>query len=242
MVQQQRAAVTRAQIVRGAAEMFDKSWFEGASLVEILEAAGMTKGALYFHFRSKEDLARHIIAEQHRISISAVQANCRGSCRPPGIPPWRGSGRPAPTFPSPDRPTVRISPVSLPTRPVHAPRRPISSPSGHRRRPQGHDGGWVRPVTGSASSAPVRVCEPRCRRGQNGRCRAASGCRSRQEAAAPRRWGGVGLDDRAAEAGVDRPRCGAAELRACVRIAGCAIASRCAGKTAVSATLSVRGG
>lgn len=44
------------------------------SLVEILEAAGMTKGALYFHFRSKEDLARHIIAEQHRISISAVQA------------------------------------------------------------------------------------------------------------------------------------------------------------------------
>ncbi|MFC9764237.1 ScbR family autoregulator-binding transcription factor [Rhodococcus jostii] len=74
MVQQQRAAVTRAQIVRGAAEMFDKSGFEGASLVEILEAAGMTKGALYFHFRSKEDLARHIIAEQHRISISAVQA------------------------------------------------------------------------------------------------------------------------------------------------------------------------
>nr|GLK38402.1 hypothetical protein GCM10017611_52690 [Rhodococcus wratislaviensis] len=34
----------------------------------------MTKGALYFHFRSKEDFARHIIAEQHRISISAVQA------------------------------------------------------------------------------------------------------------------------------------------------------------------------
>ncbi|RZK93395.1 MAG: TetR/AcrR family transcriptional regulator, partial [Rhodococcus sp. (in: high G+C Gram-positive bacteria)] len=54
MVQQQRAAVTRAQIIRGAAEMFDKSGFEGASLVEILEAAGMTKGALYFHFRSKE--------------------------------------------------------------------------------------------------------------------------------------------------------------------------------------------
>ena len=35
---------------------------------------GHDEGALYFHFRSKEDLARHIIAEQHRISISAVQA------------------------------------------------------------------------------------------------------------------------------------------------------------------------
>ncbi|MDF3313353.1 ScbR family autoregulator-binding transcription factor [Rhodococcus sp. T2V] len=74
MVQQQRAAVTRAQIVHGAAEMFDKSGFDGASLSEILEASGMTKGALYFHFRSKQELARHIIAEQHRISIAAVEA------------------------------------------------------------------------------------------------------------------------------------------------------------------------
>ncbi|MDT2006790.1 TetR/AcrR family transcriptional regulator [Rhodococcus opacus] len=74
MVQQARAVATRAQIVRGAAEMFDKSGFEGASLGEITEASGMTKGAVYFHFRSKEDLARHIVAEQHRISISAVEA------------------------------------------------------------------------------------------------------------------------------------------------------------------------
>nr|WP_271209855.1 ScbR family autoregulator-binding transcription factor [Rhodococcus wratislaviensis] len=74
MVRQQRAVATRAQIVRGAAEMFDKSGFEGASLSEIIGASGMTKGALYFHFSSKEELARHIIAEQHRISIAAVEA------------------------------------------------------------------------------------------------------------------------------------------------------------------------
>jgi AcrR family transcriptional regulator len=74
VVQQQRAVVSRAQIVAGAAEMFDKCGFEGASLVEILETSGMTKVALYFHFHSKEELARHIIAEQHRISISAVEA------------------------------------------------------------------------------------------------------------------------------------------------------------------------
>ncbi|GCE38441.1 transcriptional regulator, TetR family [Rhodococcus wratislaviensis] len=43
----------RAQIVRWAAEIFDKSGFEGASLVEIVEAAGMTKGASYCHFRSR---------------------------------------------------------------------------------------------------------------------------------------------------------------------------------------------
>lgn len=74
MAQQSRALATRAQIVRGAAEVFDRSGYEGARLSEITDAAGMTKGALYFHFSSKEDLARFVIAEQHRISISAVEA------------------------------------------------------------------------------------------------------------------------------------------------------------------------
>lgn len=74
VVQQARAAATRQQIVRGAAEMFEKSGFEGARLGNIVENAGITKGALYFHFRSKEDLARFIIGEQHRISIASVEA------------------------------------------------------------------------------------------------------------------------------------------------------------------------
>ncbi len=74
MAQQPRALATRAQIVRGAAEVFDRFGYEGARLSEITDAAGMTKGALYFHFSSKEDLARFVIAEQHRISISAVEA------------------------------------------------------------------------------------------------------------------------------------------------------------------------
>ncbi|AOW95172.1 TetR family transcriptional regulator [Rhodococcus sp. WMMA185] len=54
--------------------MFEKSGFEGARLGNIVEVAGITKGALYFHFRSKEDLARFIIGEQHSISIAAVEA------------------------------------------------------------------------------------------------------------------------------------------------------------------------
>ncbi|MEV0947060.1 ScbR family autoregulator-binding transcription factor [Rhodococcus sp. NPDC049939] len=74
MVQQARAAATKRQIVRGAAAMFEKSGFEGARLGNIVESAGITKGALYFHFRSKEDLARFIIGEQHRISIASVEA------------------------------------------------------------------------------------------------------------------------------------------------------------------------
>ncbi|PBC35045.1 TetR family transcriptional regulator [Rhodococcus sp. ACS1] len=74
MTQQSRAQVTRAHIVRGAAEVFDRSGYDGASVGEIIAAAGLTKGALYFHFSSKEELARFVIAEQHRTSISAVEA------------------------------------------------------------------------------------------------------------------------------------------------------------------------
>lgn len=54
--------------------MFEQSGFEGASLGDIVEGAGTTKGALYFHFRSKDELARVVIEEQHRTSIASVRA------------------------------------------------------------------------------------------------------------------------------------------------------------------------
>ncbi|RZK95020.1 MAG: TetR/AcrR family transcriptional regulator [Rhodococcus sp. (in: high G+C Gram-positive bacteria)] len=74
VAQQARAVATRAQIVLGAAELFEKQGFVGASLGTILENTGLTKGALYFHFKSKEELARCIIAEQHATSIASVEA------------------------------------------------------------------------------------------------------------------------------------------------------------------------
>lgn len=74
MVKQDRAIATRRQIVRGAAEQFDRAGYEGASLNEIVDQSGLTKGALYFHFKSKDDLAAVVIEEQHRISMNAVAA------------------------------------------------------------------------------------------------------------------------------------------------------------------------
>ncbi len=74
MSQQARAVATRAQIVLGAAETFEKQGYVGASVGTIIENAGLTKGALYFHFRSKDELARHIVAEQHATSIASVEA------------------------------------------------------------------------------------------------------------------------------------------------------------------------
>ncbi|MFZ2526965.1 MAG: ScbR family autoregulator-binding transcription factor [Rhodococcus sp. (in: high G+C Gram-positive bacteria)] len=74
MVKQARAVATRQQILMGAAEAFEQKGFEGSTLGSIVEIAGTTKGALYFHFKSKEELAQAIISAQHGISIATVEA------------------------------------------------------------------------------------------------------------------------------------------------------------------------
>jgi AcrR family transcriptional regulator len=61
---QQRAVLTRSRVIYAAAEVFARTGFLAASMNEIVEAAGVTKGAVYFHFPSKEALAVAIVEEQ----------------------------------------------------------------------------------------------------------------------------------------------------------------------------------
>lgn len=71
---QARAVATRQQIVIGAAQIFERLGYDGATVGDIVEASGMTRGAMYFHFKSKDELAQVVVEEQHAISIAAVQA------------------------------------------------------------------------------------------------------------------------------------------------------------------------
>lgn len=64
MTMQARAVETRNAIVRAAADAFVRHGFSGASLSEIAAQAGVTKGALYFHFPSKAALASAMILAQ----------------------------------------------------------------------------------------------------------------------------------------------------------------------------------
>ncbi|MFF6909217.1 ScbR family autoregulator-binding transcription factor [Streptomyces sp. NPDC012389] len=61
---QERAIRTRAAILHAAAEAFAESGFAGASVAAISRRAGLTLGALYFHFPNKEALAREIVHQQ----------------------------------------------------------------------------------------------------------------------------------------------------------------------------------
>ncbi|WP_210635012.1 ScbR family autoregulator-binding transcription factor [Streptomyces sp. GESEQ-13] len=64
MAQQERAVRTRNAILRAAGEVFDELGYEAATISAILQRAKVTKGALYFHFSSKEELAQAVLAHQ----------------------------------------------------------------------------------------------------------------------------------------------------------------------------------
>ena len=54
---------TRARIQAVAVEMFTEHGYEKTSLREIAEARGVTKAALYYHFKSKEDIVRSLLED-----------------------------------------------------------------------------------------------------------------------------------------------------------------------------------
>ncbi|MFD9396289.1 ScbR family autoregulator-binding transcription factor [Streptomyces sp. NPDC060000] len=64
MARQLRAEQTRTTIITAAADLFDRHGYESTSLSDIVAHAHVTKGALYFHFAAKEDLAHAIMELQ----------------------------------------------------------------------------------------------------------------------------------------------------------------------------------
>ncbi|MFG2259717.1 ScbR family autoregulator-binding transcription factor [Streptomyces mirabilis] len=62
MVRQVRAVRTRGALVRAAAEVFAEDGYALASLPVISRRAGVSTGALHFHFPSKDLLAREVEA------------------------------------------------------------------------------------------------------------------------------------------------------------------------------------
>ncbi|MFE9427061.1 ScbR family autoregulator-binding transcription factor [Kitasatospora sp. NPDC006697] len=67
MAMQDRAIRTRQVILQAAAKVFEERGYQAATITEILNVAGVTKGALYFHFQSKDDLAQGVLTEQNNL-------------------------------------------------------------------------------------------------------------------------------------------------------------------------------
>lgn len=64
MAKQERAIRTRKAILEAAGAVFDEHGYTSTTISMVLERAEVTKGALYFHFPSKESLAQAVLDEQ----------------------------------------------------------------------------------------------------------------------------------------------------------------------------------
>lgn len=63
---------TREKILRVALEVFGEKGLHGATMVEIAKRAGLTGGALYRYFDSKESLFKAVI-ESHAVAFEALE-------------------------------------------------------------------------------------------------------------------------------------------------------------------------
>ncbi|MFD5029109.1 ScbR family autoregulator-binding transcription factor [Streptomyces sp. NPDC058220] len=74
MATQERAIRTRLAILEAAGAVFDEYGYASTTLTMVLERAQVTKGALYFHFQSKEALAQAVLDEQVQLGAVPPQA------------------------------------------------------------------------------------------------------------------------------------------------------------------------
>jgi AcrR family transcriptional regulator len=72
--QHERRARTRAALLRAAGSVFAEQGFHQATLEAVAAAAGVSKGALYHHFPSKEQLFLALLEDRLGAGISDIEA------------------------------------------------------------------------------------------------------------------------------------------------------------------------
>ena len=65
---------TRQRIVEAAGRRFKQDGIDGAGVATVMSDAGLTNGAFYGHFRSKEDLVANVLADQLRAQRQSFDA------------------------------------------------------------------------------------------------------------------------------------------------------------------------
>src|SRR5437764_13258471 len=73
--------VTKQRILQAAGRRFKQDGIDGAGIAAVISDAGLTNGAFYAHFASKEDLVANVLADQlrtHRQSLDSQPADRAG--------------------------------------------------------------------------------------------------------------------------------------------------------------------
>jgi len=85
-----KGQATRASILQTAAEVFAERGYAETTLSELIARSGLTKGAFYFHFTSKEQLALAVLEEKQRQWLEFVSQ--RALAKPVAIDQLRALG------------------------------------------------------------------------------------------------------------------------------------------------------
>src|SRR5437764_8143498 len=65
---------TRQRIVEAAGRRFKQDGIDGAGVAAVMSDAGLTNGAFYAHFDSKEDLVANVLADQLRAQHESLDS------------------------------------------------------------------------------------------------------------------------------------------------------------------------
>jgi TetR/AcrR family transcriptional repressor of nem operon len=65
---------TRQRIIEAAGRRFKEDGIDGAGVATVMSDAGLTNGAFYAHFKSKEDLLANVLADQLRSQRASFDA------------------------------------------------------------------------------------------------------------------------------------------------------------------------
>jgi AcrR family transcriptional regulator len=79
MARQARSETTRQKIIDAALELYDEIGYTATGMGDIIERAQLTKGALYYHFDSKDAVAAAVIERGSHDLLAAFQTACQSS-------------------------------------------------------------------------------------------------------------------------------------------------------------------
>lgn len=74
----ERGEATRAALVRAARELFSERGYAAVGTNEVVERAGVTRGAMYHHFREKKDLMRAVYEQTEQELVAATVERMQG--------------------------------------------------------------------------------------------------------------------------------------------------------------------
>ena len=78
----ERGEATRDALVTAARALFAERGYAGVGTEEVVRRAGVTRGALYHHFRDKQDLFRAVFEQTEAENVQAITARVAGIADP----------------------------------------------------------------------------------------------------------------------------------------------------------------